>query len=242
MAVDCLHEPGVIAFAKTFGASIGIFGAALAWLLNNALRWIVWRIGEWRSEYELIKGLEAEIASNVASERNWADESQYDRLLAALETDPGPCKPWAPYVAVVEANIVFDSVKTSINRLPADVITKVVEYYNLTSGLTAQLADFRTETFAQISHARQTIVIRRTYDLGRSVVAAAAAAADELAKRLQALQVLLGLGIAGAALALTMGVPVCVSAASVFLLDDLKPAVEWASACDLAPRSSPGAP
>ena len=41
MAIDCLHEPAILAFGKAFGASLGIFAAALAWLLNNAIRWLV---------------------------------------------------------------------------------------------------------------------------------------------------------------------------------------------------------
>jgi hypothetical protein len=239
MTVDCLHEPAVLAFAKAFGASIGILGAALAWLLNNVVRWTVWRIGEWRSEYEPVKGLKAEIASNARSERNWAAPEEADKLIAALKTDLGPYKPWAPYVAVIEADIIFDGLKGSINRLPSNVIEKVVEYYNLTSGLTKQLEDFRSEAFTQLSRPRQTTVIRGVYELGAAVITAADKALEALEKRVQTLRIVQSLGFIGLALAAFVGVPLACSAAKSFVAEGLIPAAEWASACDLAPKSDP---
>ena len=239
MAADCLHEPQVIAFAKTFGASIGILGAALAWLLNNALRWLVWLISERRREYELIKGLKAEIASNAASESNWAGAANGEKLIATLRSDRGPYKPWAPYVAVVEANFVFDSVKDTINRLPADVIVTLVEYYNLTAGLTKQLGDFRSEAYTQLSHDRQIYVIRGVYALGDEVAAAAARAEAALAQRLRRLNVINAASIALAAFAAALYLPSLFEALGAYIESSVKPAVEWASSCDLASKNKP---
>ena len=236
MAVDCLHEPPVIAFAKTFGASIGILGAALAGLLNNALRWLVWVIGEWRREYELIKGLNAEIGSNSASEASWSDPAGGRKLIDDLKADLGPDKPWAPYVAVVDANIVFDSLKGAISRLPADVIEKVVKYYNLAVGLTKQLADLRADAYVTLSHSRQVMVIEGIFALGAEAAAPAATAA--LARRLTALQILYGLGVAGLAISILIVVPALIRAADFLVTWTLIPAAEWASACDLAPKQA----
>ena len=206
MAVDCLHEPPVIAFAKTFGASIGILGAALAGLLNNALRWLVWVIGEWRREYELIKGLNAEIGSNSASEASWSDFCGRKKLSdRRSQGGSGIDNSWAPYVAVVDANIVFDSLKGAISRLPADVIEKVVKYYNLAVGLTKQLADLRADAYVTLSHSRQVMVIEGIFALGAEAAAPAATAA--LARRLTALQILYGLGVAGLAITSSSSFP-----------------------------------
>ena len=236
MAIDCQHEPEVIAFAKTFGASIGILCAALAWLLNNAIRWLVWLISERRREYELIKGLTAEIASNAASETNWSNPEVCKELIAKLSVDPGPRKPWAPYVAVVNANFVFDNIKEAINRLPADVIAALVEYYNnLTAGLTAQLADFRSEAYAQLSHDRQVKLIQQVFTLGGIIAAASARAQAALAQRLRTLKVIYGVTLAAAAA--TIG-PSAIADGNAFVEHSLTPAVEWASTCDLAPKSS----
>ena len=239
MAIDCLHEPAILAFGKAFGASLGIFAAALAWLLNNAIRWLVWLISEWRREYELIKALRAEIASNSSAEGNWSDAASADQLLASLKSDLGPYKPWTPYVAVIEGNQVFDSAKPSISRLPANAIEKLVAYYNLTSGLTTQLADFRSEAYAGLSHQRQTKVIREVYALGAEVQKAAQTALDGLNGRLEALRILYGLGIAVGALALFIGVPSALGTGRALWAYAVTPAVEWASSCDLAPRNKP---
>ena len=228
--MDCLREPGLIAFAKSFGASVAILGAAAAWLLNNALRWLVWFVGERRREYELIKGLKAEIGSNAESEQNWSGAAAANALIERLRTQVGPYKPWVPYVAVVESNAVFDGAKDSINRLPAFVIEKVVEYYNFTTGLTAQLHDLRSEAYAKLSHARQITVLRNLYDLGEKVVSAGGQAQDALPRRLTALQTLYGVGVAVLALAVFIGAPALVGAAKAFVAEALTPAVEWASA------------
>jgi hypothetical protein len=238
MAIDCLREPGVIAFAKTFGASIGILGAALAWLLNNALRWLVWLISERRREYELIKGLSAEIASNAASEKNWSSPEVCKELIAKLSVDPGPRKPWAPYVAVVDANFVFDNIKDAINRLPAEVIAALVEYYNLTNGLTTQLADFRSEAYLKLSHDRQVKLIQQVYTLGAVVANASARAQAALAQRLRMLKVTYGLTMAVFTIAAAKIVPAAISASATFAEQSLTPAVEWASTCDLTPKVS----
>lgn len=238
MAIDCLHEPILLSLGKAFGASLGILGAALAWLFNNLLRWLVWVVGEWRKEYELIKALRAEIASNGASERYWSDPAVADKLIAGLKSDLGPYKPWTPYVAVTERNQVFDNLGIAISRLPAGAIAKVVAYYNLTSGLTRQLADFRSEAYAVLSHPRQVKVLQQVFLLGAEIGTAAREADHALKSRLNALEVMYGLGLACLAMTCFIGIPSLIGMGEQVVMR-VTPAVEWASTCDAAPKTNP---
>jgi hypothetical protein len=173
MAVDCLRQPVLIAFAKTFGASIGILGAALAWLLNHALRWFLSVTSERRSEYELIKGIRAEFASNANSKRSGTDAAQAEQLIADLKSEPGPYKPWTPNFAVVDENFAFDNLKGSIIGFPV--------------GLTKQLADFRSDAYAKLSHDRQKTFIRRAHALGADVALVSETAQAKLDQRMNRL-------------------------------------------------------
>ena len=207
MAIDCLHEPLMVAFAKTFGASVGIFAAAMAWLLNNCLRWLIWTVGELRREYELIKGLRAEITNNSWSESNWSDPAQGEKLIADLSANLGPDKPWIPYVAVADMDFVFDSIKGSLGRLPTRAFNTIVSYYGLSAGLSTQLTDLRTDAYASLSRERQLKVLRWIHVLGAEVADAAQKAIEALENRLIALQVIYGISLAALAIALLLLAP-----------------------------------
>ena len=235
---DCAHEPPLIALFKTPGASLGLLGAVLAWLLNNLLAWIVWQLGQLRRRHETIKALHAEIESNSESEKNYAALGEAEKLIARLKYDLGPYKSLTPYVAVVDRNVVFEQIAGSITVLPARVIGKVVSYYNLTNGLTAQLEDFRSEAYRTLSQARQETAIRGTYVLGADVARAAAAALEALSVELQALKIGFSLALALMAILGLVFIPAAIGFVGRFVNDALKPAVEWASACDLSPSNA----
>jgi hypothetical protein len=237
MIPDCAHEPAIIALFKATGASLGVLAAALAWLLNNLLAWIVWQMGQWRRRHEIIKALHAEIESNSESEKNYADPVEADKLIVRLKSDLGPYKPLAPYVAIVDRNVVFEQVASSITALPARIIEKVVNYYNFTRGLTVQLADFRSDAYKSMSRERQESVIRQTYALGAEVAKAASAALDALRAEIQALKIGFALALVGLAITALVLVPAAIGLASRVMNDTVKPAVIWASACDLSPSN-----
>jgi hypothetical protein len=180
MAGICGNQPAIIALVKITGPSLGIVAAAFAWIANNFISWCAWQIGRSIKRYDTMKALRAEISSNSQSEQNYADPEAAEALIASLRADIGPLKPLIPYVAVIDRNVVFDNVSASLSLLPAKAAADVVAYYNLTGGLTAQLMDFRSETFARLSHERQKAVIRRLFILGAQVAAAASVAQETL--------------------------------------------------------------
>jgi hypothetical protein len=151
MAGICGNQPAIIALVKITGPSLGIVAAAFAWIANNFISWCAWQIGRSIKRYDTMKALRAEISSNSQSEQNYADPEAAEVLIASLRADIGPFKPLIPYVAVIDRNVVFDNVSVSLSLLPAKAAADVVAYYNLTDGLTAQLMDFRSETFARLA-------------------------------------------------------------------------------------------
>ena len=235
MADICAHEPIFIAFAKTMGPTLALLGAIVAWLANNLISWCGWQIGRSVRCYEAMKALKAEIASNRESELFYADSANVEALVRQLKTDIGPYKPWAPYAPVVDRNPVFDNLVGSLAVLPARVSESVVAYYNLTSGLTAQLQDFTSDTYKQLSRVRQAAVIRDLCPLGRDIARAADSALETIELYLQRYRLALGLFIAAGALILLIGVPALIGASRRFV-QVFTSAAEWASTCDMVPK------
>ena len=235
MTPECAHEPFLIALAKTMGPTLALLGAIVAWLANNLISWCGWQIGRSVRCFEAMKALKAEIASNRESELYYANSASVDALVQQLKTDLGPYKPWTPYAPVVERNPVFDNLVGSLAVLPARVSERVVAYYNLTSGLTAQLKDFTSEAYKQLSRARQEAVIRDLYPLGAQIALAADSALATIELYLQRYRLALALFVAAGALTLLIGVPALIGASSRFVQVFIS-AAEWASTCDMVPK------
>ena len=237
MTIDCMREPPVIAFAKTFGASIGILGAAAAWLLNRFFGWCVWFAGRRLERHEAMKAIRAEISDNLRSEIAYAGLEKGNAFIGELEADLTADAPLAPYVAVEERNVLFDDIAKSVPTLPSEVIESVIAYYSASAGLTRQLIDFRSESFRSISRARQRAVIKDTFAEGAKVCELGKAALARMDSEIQSYEYAIVwayasglLGLVGLVFLLAVPLPLGAKAISA--------AVEWASTCDLAPKLS----
>ena len=96
--IDCTHEPIFLAFSKTMGPTLALFGAIAAWLANNLISWCAWQVSRSVRRFEAMKALKAEIGTFQDEELYYADHANLEALLQHLKTDLGPYKPWTPYV------------------------------------------------------------------------------------------------------------------------------------------------
>lgn len=232
MAVDCAQEPLVVAGFKTVLPALAILGAVVAWIGKSLVSWIAWQIGRSIQRFDMMKALRAEIASNARSETVYADPDGAEALIRYLAADAGADQPWAPYVTVVERNVVFESLVGSLILLPAGVSERIVGYYNLTIGLTVQIKDFASETYRRLSRPRQQKVIRDLYKLGSEVRTASDLALRAIDLSLTRHRLVLGLSGALAALAALASIPL-LALLMQKLAGIVRPAAEWASTCDI---------
>ncbi len=229
--ISCLREPGIVAFAKTFGASLGILGAAVAWLLNKLLGWFVWEGERLLERFEALKALRAEIADNLRSEKAYANPEVGRKFIASLKAKLASDAPLSPYVAVYEDDRVFEETAKSLRKLPLDVIDSVVSYYSASAGLTRQLVDFRSDAFLALSRERQEAVVADTYEEGKTVVELGEAALAKVRENLEEFR----FGAVWACAAALFGMALIAYAAVAPFADAvhaISGAVEWASACD----------
>lgn len=237
--IDCTHEPIFLAFSKAMGPTLALFGAIVAWLANNLISWCGWQIGRSVRRFEAMKALKAEIGVFNKEELYYADGANLDALLQQLKTDLGPYKPWTPYVPVYDRNAVFDSLMVggSLPALPASVLESVVNYYYLAGGLNAQLKDFTSDAYKQLSHARQEAVIRDLQPLGEETAKAHQSALAAIEHHLRLQRLALPVFAAAGALALIICVPPLVAASNRFAQAFIS-AAEWASTCDVSLKNN----
>lgn len=223
----------LIAFVATFGTTLGLLAAALAWLLNRFLAWCVWEGGRFLERYELMKAIHAEINDTQRGEEHYADVARGREFINRLKQTIPPDAPLVPYVAVDERQLAFDDGLKQIRLLPLDLIEAVVGYYTASGGLARQLADFRSETFRSISRDRQEAVILDTYREGAVVMTLAQTARDWLEAEMSAYR---GYAATTAALALAavVGTAYVIAVPVPRLVSEIDGAVEWARTCDLS--------
>jgi hypothetical protein len=252
MVIDCFHPPPwIVAIGaagptiKVIGPTLGILGAAAAWLINRFLVWCVWMIERFLRRRELMKALQAEIISNSEAEAVYypgntpagQTSAAATKLIDSLRRQIGPYKPLAPYVATAPGNPIYEKAIDSISLLPSAVINAIVGYYSASVSLTNQLLDFREEAYLKLSQRRQGEVIAMVWDvIGREVEKSANAAKETIERALRKSDaILIGLVLSGvvASLAAFVGVaPHIVSAGTSF-----KQAAIWVSSCPSTPKA-----
>jgi hypothetical protein len=146
MAPECIQSPALVSFLKTTGPTLGIAGAALAWLLNKFLGWLVWVADRFINRLEVMTAIRAEIEAKLQNERSYNNFRPAIRLIRERRALDAPGDPFVPYVSVEEDDPIFKEAAKTIRTLPPNVIGQVVAYYYHSAALTRQLADFRSET------------------------------------------------------------------------------------------------
>jgi hypothetical protein len=231
--IDCAHEPIFLAFSKTMGPTLALFGAIVAWLANNLISWCAWQIGRSVRRFEAMKALNAEIGAFQDEELYYADRANLEALLQHLKADLGPYKPWTPYVPVFDRTPVFDNLVSggALPALPGSVLENVVKYYYAASGLNLQLKDFTSETYKQLSHARQQSVILDLQPLAEDTAQARKDVLIAINNYFRWQRLALPAFVVAAGIALLVCAPPLV-AASNRLAQAFISAAEWASTCD----------
>ena len=235
MAPECIPSPALVSFLKTTGPTLGIAGAALAWLLNKFLGWLVWVADRFINRLEVMTAIRAEIEAKLQNERSYNNFRPAIRLIRERRALDAPGDPFVPYVSVEEDDPIFKEAAKTIRTLPPNVIGQVVAYYYHSAALTRQLADFRSEAYRTMSRVRQERVFIDTFYLARTACRAGEAATQRLNAALafyegiKALAWATALVLGFAATALGFGY------AGPRLAVAISAAVEWASTCDLTP-------
>jgi len=234
----CVQMQWDLEAAKALGPTLAILAAALAWLINKALTWSVWAADRFIIRLEMMNALYADIATNLESERAYANKEDGERFLQLLTANLPLEAPFVPYIAVEEKNLVFNEAGTDLRSLPPDIVLAVVKYYNASAGLSRQLADFRSDAYLKIGRRRQEGVFIDAYGVGRKVCELGDEALRQLASRRRfydasRLAFLTAMGIAGF---------LVLAYAAVTLPHDsrwLSAAAEWASSCGAPPGKTP---
>jgi len=114
----CVQMQWDLEAAKALGPTLAILAAALAWLINKALTWSVWAADRFIIRLEMMNALYADIATNLESERAYANKEDGERFLQLLTANLPLEAPFVPYIAVEEKNLVFNEAGTDLRSLP----------------------------------------------------------------------------------------------------------------------------